>query len=213
MQFYGQNYLDKVVYERYFLNYNYGSYIECGAFDGIIDSNTLFFNRFLNWTGYNFEPLPNIFQYLKKNRQNDCNIEMALSDKTGVTVFTQAIAKDVPYYDGNFGNGSLTHTDNHLKELKQRNCTFIEYDVKTITLPDFYEKYDINKRVDFFVLDVVGHEPEVISNLNKLNKNLITRIISVEYGHCGEENILKYLLPLGYTMDYKDSINLIFKLF
>jgi FkbM family methyltransferase len=210
MHFYGQNNLDNFIYQKYFLNKTNGTYIECGAFDGIIDSNTLFFNKHLNWSGYNFEPLPNIFQHLQNNRKNDINLNLALSDKTGTAIFTQAIAKDVPYYDGHFGNGSLNHTEQHINELNNRNCIYEKYTVNTITISDFYKKYNVQNKIDLFILDVEGHEPNVLSLLKEVDEKLIPSVIAVEYNHCGESEIFKHLYPLGYRLNYKDTINLVF---
>lgn len=212
MQYYAQLLLDKVLHERYFFNKKDGIFIECGAFDGKIESNTLFFYENLNWRGYNFEPVPTIFSYLEKNRPYDTNINMALSNVDGISTFTQAIASDVPFYNGHFGNGSLNHTEQHLNELKNRNCKFEQYSVKTITLPTFYQYYNIDKQIDLFILDVEGYEGKVLSQLHKINNKLIPQIIATEYGHCGEEEINRHLLPLGYVCDYKDKINLVFKL-
>ena len=41
-----------------------GFFIEAGAFDGEISSNTLFFELKQNWTGLLVEPNPDIFQML-----------------------------------------------------------------------------------------------------------------------------------------------------
>jgi len=212
MQYYGQLNLDYVIHNRYFSNKTNGTFIECGAFDGVIDSNTLFFYKNLNWTGFNIEPLPNIYEYLKKNRPNDTNLNMALSDSDGIKKFTQAISNSVHYYGGHFGNGSLEHTQEHLNELNNRGCRFETFDIETITLPTFFDRYKIEKQIDLFILDVEGHEGRVLSELYKVNKNLMPKIIAAEYGHCGEEEINKFLLPLGYVLDYKDAINLVFKL-
>jgi FkbM family methyltransferase len=212
MQYYGQLLLDKVLHQKYFSNKKSGTFIECGAFDGRIESNTLFFYENLNWRGYNFEPVPTIFSHLERNRPHDTNINMALSDNDGVAVFTQAIADDVPFYNGHFGNGSLAHTDQHMNELKNRNCKFEKFSINTITLPTFYKNYNIDKQIDLFVLDVEGYEGKVLSQLNKVKVSLLPKIIATEYGHCGENEINKFLLPLGYSLDYKDAINLVFKL-
>lgn len=212
MEYYGQLLLDKVLNERYFLNKKNGIFIECGAFDGRLESNTYFFYKNLDWRGFNFEPVPVIFSHLQNNRPQDVNINFALSDSDGIKTFTQAIADDVPFYNGHFGNGSLQHTDNHMSELNNRSCRFEQYSIQTITIPTFYESYKIDKQIDLFVLDVEGHEDKVLSTLHQINKHLLPKIITTEYGHCGQDVINNLLLPLGYIMDYKDEINLIFKL-
>ena len=212
MKFYGQLELDKIIYERYFLNKSQGTYLECGAFDGIIDSNTLFFNKFLNWNGYNVEPLPNIYTHLCNNRKEDVNLNLALSDIDDNCTFTQAIDKNVPFYHGHFGNGSLRHTPAHLDELMMRGCEFENFTVRTITLQTLFLEQSINKQIDFFSLDVEGHEGKVLSQLHKIDSSLFPKIIAVEYGHCGQDQILEHLVPLGYILDYRDDINLVFRL-
>lgn len=106
----------------------------------------------------------------------------------------------------------MAHTKEHLQELKNRNCTYETYNVDTITLPDFYKKYNIQNKIDLFILDVEGHEPNVLSLLNQINKSIIPSVIAVEYGHCGETTIFEHLIPLGYKLDYKDAINLVFSI-
>lgn len=212
MKYHGQLLLDKILHENFFLNKRDGSFIECGAFDGIIESNTLFFYENLDWRGYNIEPVPKIFEALKNNREKDKNFNLALTNVDGTNIFTQAIAADVPFYDGHFGNGSLQHTNNHLLELLNRRCRFEKYEVETMKISTFYKKNKIQKQIDLFILDVEGHETEVLSCLKEVEKSIAPSVIAVEYGHCGEENILKYLLPLDYKIQYQDKINLVFKL-
>lgn len=47
-----------------------GFYIECGANNGIWQSNTKLLNEY-GWTGLLVEPNPNIFPELQKNRPSD----------------------------------------------------------------------------------------------------------------------------------------------
>jgi FkbM family methyltransferase len=60
------NQLDKKMLE--FINYENGYFIECGANDGVDQSNTWYFEKILNWSGVLIEPLNKQFQELKKNR-------------------------------------------------------------------------------------------------------------------------------------------------
>ena len=52
-----------------YINYSKGFYIECGANDGVDQSNTWYFEKKLNWTGFLIEPHPLIFNELFKNRK------------------------------------------------------------------------------------------------------------------------------------------------
>ena len=62
MKYYGQfnPNVDKVLHERYFPNKFNGTSIECGAFDGITENCTKFFEENYNWTTINIEPLPDL---------------------------------------------------------------------------------------------------------------------------------------------------------
>jgi FkbM family methyltransferase len=207
----GQLKIDAVLNEKIFKNKKNGFYLECGAFDGVIDSNTLFFNKYLGWSGVNIEPLPNIFLELQKNRKTDLNIKAALSDQTGKKIFTQAIAPDVSHYNGHFGNGSLEHTEQHLSQLNERKCVFEKFEVETYTLPDLFNKFKIDKCIDLFSLDVEGHEIKVLSKLSQLPASLHPKIFVVEYGHCGYANLIKTMEEIEYKETYSDNINVIFQ--
>ena len=58
------NNLDKKLLQ--YINYNNGFYIECGANDGVDQSNTWHFEKFKNWHGILIEAHPEIFLELKK---------------------------------------------------------------------------------------------------------------------------------------------------
>ena len=51
------NQLDKKMLE--FINYENGFFIECGANDGVDQSNTWYYEKNLNWSGILIEPLKN----------------------------------------------------------------------------------------------------------------------------------------------------------
>jgi len=58
--------LDKQLLE--YINYKNGFYIDCGANDGINQSTTWFFEKYLNWSGILIEPVPDVYNQLIKNR-------------------------------------------------------------------------------------------------------------------------------------------------
>src|SRR5258706_8604355 len=94
--------VDRVLDERYFKDRKNLVSIECGAFDGIIDSCTKFFEDNYNWKTINIEPVPYLYQLLCKNRPNSINLKIALSDDNCKKKFTQVIH---PILGNNFGNG------------------------------------------------------------------------------------------------------------
>ena len=66
-KYYGKNNLDQQM-EKY-LNYNNGFYIELGAYDGITQSNTYYYEKNKNWKGLLIEPIEHVFKKCKKNRE------------------------------------------------------------------------------------------------------------------------------------------------
>jgi hypothetical protein len=62
------NSLDKKLLK--YLNFKDGFYIECGAYDGVNQSNTWYFEKNLNWKGVLIEPNKKNFSELKKNKSS-----------------------------------------------------------------------------------------------------------------------------------------------
>ena len=61
--------------------YENGFFIECGANDGVDQSNTWHYEKYLNWKGILIEPLPNKFFELRRNRDiNNHYFNVALVD-------------------------------------------------------------------------------------------------------------------------------------
>ena len=65
--FNGYNQLDVKMLD--YINYKNGFFIECGANDGVNQSNTWYFEKKLNWHGILVEPVGNVFDKLKENRR------------------------------------------------------------------------------------------------------------------------------------------------
>jgi len=54
--FYSQYNQDKFIYENFFHNKKEGVFIDIGAYDGLMLSNSKFFEDTMNWTGICIEP-------------------------------------------------------------------------------------------------------------------------------------------------------------
>jgi FkbM family methyltransferase len=81
--FYSQCGEDKFVYERYFKNKREGIFLELGALDGIQYSNTKFFEDELNWSGILIEPLPHLYESLKRNHISAKCYNCAVTETVG----------------------------------------------------------------------------------------------------------------------------------
>lgn len=206
MRFYGQFEppVDKFLFERYFKDKRNGTSIECGAFDGQLESSCKFFEESMGWKSINIEASPPVFKNLIKNRPNSINHNVALSNSKGVANFTHVIS---PEMGENFGNGSLSHLDVHKKDLINHGCKFVNYQVDTITYAQLIEMIKIDK-LDLMVLDVEGHELSVIEGMT--NSTVLPDIFCIEHGHLGVERIKSALSKLPYKYDISLHVNSFF---
>lgn len=87
MRYHSQYGQDQYIHENFFSGTENGFFIEFGALDGRLDSNTLFFEEALNWTGLLIEPNPEAFGLLETNRPRCRHENIAISDRNGVMPF------------------------------------------------------------------------------------------------------------------------------
>lgn len=87
------------------------------------------------------------------------------------------------------------------------NVTFKKVMVKCVTWDKFIESQKI-KHIDLLVLDIEGHELEVLSGMTK--KSVLPKIICIEVGHLGSDQINQKLTMLGYTFDVIQDVNAYF---
>src|SRR5262249_27061414 len=53
-----------------FVNFDSGTFVECGANDGLYASNTAYFEKHRGWTGLLVEPVPQLYRRCVRNRPN-----------------------------------------------------------------------------------------------------------------------------------------------
>jgi len=143
---------DQYLYEN-FLNYENGFFIELGAMDGLVYSNTFFFEKKLNWNGILIEPTVTV-ETLNQNRPNCHNFSCAISTKNKMVEFIG---------DGALGGIKSSMPDKHYYgwELDKKSSYLVS--AKPINEIIYQVKKDkkIN-RIDFLSLDVEGGELEVL---------------------------------------------------
>jgi FkbM family methyltransferase len=157
-----------------------GFYIEAGAYDGILQSNTKFLEEKYYWTGILVEPSPKSFEQLKINRPNNININKCL-------VSNDYISDTI---DGSFNNGPMSSVNN-IRKLE--NVELIK--VKCDTLANILDQYNI-KKIDLMILDTEGYELKVLEGMN-LNKNRPTYLL-IEIYINEKDKIFDYLKSFHY---------------
>lgn len=188
--------VDRFLYERYFRHYDCpGTMIECGAFDGLSESSGYFFEKMLRWKSINIEAFSPAYNDLVKNRPGAININAAISNTNGHAKFTAVLH---PHLGEKFGNSSLSHSDQHLDDLRQQGCLFEEHTVQTRSYSSIIQELSLTE-LDLFILDIEGHEEPVLDSLS--TNDLLPKVFVIEHGHIGLEALKSKMTQLGYIYD------------
>ena len=137
-----------------------GYFIELGACDGLYLSNTLFFERNLNWNGICIEPNDNYIKDLSINRKCNISNELVYSCEGEKVKFALSDAAS-GIMDENIG--PFTRKDRHVLKT-------------TTTLGNILDKFNAPNIIDYLSLDVEGQEYNILSTFpfDKYNFRCIT---------------------------------------
>ena len=171
--------------------YNYDNwqnkcFLECGA--GPQGDETADFQTTNDC--YYLEPIEEYFNMLLLTKNKNKVFKMGLSDISGEVNFTET---------SHCGNASISHSQEHIAELKSYNSSFNLVKIKTTTYEDFLNL--INKNIDILVLDIEGHEINVLNTFLNLEKNKKPKIIVIECGYDWKDR-LNILKKLNYNLDF-----------
>jgi len=170
---YGQ---DSWVVERVFPGYSqHGFFIEIGAGDGLLLSNTAVLEKRLGWHGLLIEPSQK-FEQLKINRKVKC-IKACVSSKNGKIYIAEIPGPDNLKNDPNNTLRSMTieaptieiAREKVLAELPQdlqgkvTEDNIIVREIECMTISRALNESETPKIIDYMSLDVEGHEYEIMS--------------------------------------------------
>ena len=155
---------DEYLETNIFKGYKNGFYVDVGAHDGVSINNTLYFERYNNWTGINIEPIKKVFDKLVINRPNDINLNCAVCNNDGEaefvcnTGYTEMISGIKSTYD-------RRHFYRLQTENKKMGSTTEIIKVNTKRLETIFNENNIN-HINYLSIDVEGAEFEVIKSIN-----------------------------------------------
>jgi FkbM family methyltransferase len=139
-----------------YINYRNGFYIDCGANDGVNQSTTWYFEKYLSWSGILIEPVPEVYNELKSNRNNNNYFyNYAL------------VSKKYNQQEMNFtfNNKDSLQAKKFLDTYSlKKNEKIIT--VKCKTLENILKNIKTPQLIDLFSLDVEGFEFEVLEGIN-----------------------------------------------
>ena len=195
--FYSQQGEDLLIY-RNFINLptKDGIFLELGACDGLLYSNTMFFEKYLGFRGILIEPVKEFYDKLIKYRPNNSCFNNAISsNKSDVDILVNGAVSGIKQ---NMANAFIARWHSKNNNIKK---------VKTKTLANIFQEKSI-KYIDFFSLDVEGGELDVLKTIDW--KNITIYLICIELDGNNEEKDNKcreILIDNGFTFKIKMCIN------
>lgn len=209
IKYFSQYNQDKFLNDNYFKNSLGGVFVDIGAHDGECFSNTLFFEKELNWTGICIEPNPDVFKILSNNRSCVC-LNTAVYNKTGKILFskntgrTELLSGIVEKYD-----------HKHIERINYENEVYggsIELiDIACDTIENILTEFSVYV-IDYLSIDTEGSEWDIISTIDfdKFKINILD--IEINYSESDESRkIVKYLLNNNFNLVGQLGCDLIFQ--
>ena len=191
---------DKHLNDNYFKSKRGLTYLEMGAMDGVKYSNTKFFEDHLAWSGILIEPHPNNFYALQHTRPFNKNYNALISDKeedvefiytdsyhSSVSCVKETMPKD---HDVNYFN----KVDNKVIKMKPQRMDKIFKDAEI-------------DHIDLFILDVEGHELNVLKTINFEEISIGVFMIENLENNSNDQECKKILEENGFVFKERFEIN------
>ena len=199
--FYSQQGEDMLIY-RNFINLpaKDGIFLELGACDGVLYSNTLFFEKHLGFSGVLIEPVKTFYDRLVKNRPNaSCYNNAISSSKSDVEMLVR------PGYRRSATSGIKQHMAKSFINKWHRGSSVVKAEPKTLS--NIFQEKGI-EYIDLFSLDVEGGELNVLKTIDW--DNISIYLICIELDNHNEEKnkeCRQMLTDNGFIFKVKMCIN------
>lgn len=181
--------LEKTDYKRS------GFFVEFGATDGVLLSNTWLLEKEFDWKGICAEPNPKFFEKLKKNR--DC---IASNQYIGRTTGEQV---EFILADAFGGSKEFAGDDMH---TEKRNAYAEAGHVVTLTsisLDEFLKQHNAPREIDYMSIDTEGSEYDLLRSFPLTEWNI--KLLSIEHNYSKQRELIHSLLRKhGYIRTERD---------
>ena len=146
------------------LDFRDGIFLECGANDGLAQSNTYWFERFQGWRGLLIEAVPEKAEEARRNRPKAKVVNCALVADDSISSVQLRAAGLMAFVSGAFSGDEETLQIENAKRVQHLQT------VQTIEVPAHPLSRVLDEaglpRIDLFSLDVEGYECEVLKGLD-----------------------------------------------
>jgi len=171
-----------------FGNKKCGYFLDFGAFDGILTSNTYFLEKRLRWNGICVEPNPVYYPMLCRNRE--CiTVNVALWPES---------RKSLDFIDAH-GLSCFPKYIDHDCWGKTRHDMAKPIKVDTINPTELLDRFSVPKTIDYLSLDVEGAEIEVLTSLDLNSYKIALMTIEHSNNEKKRSELIDHLSYLGYS--------------
>ena len=173
---------------KYFNGAIGGTFLELGALDGKLFSNTLVLEHKMQWKGILIEGSPKSYNALKANRPHQITVNAVMCGRHGT----------VHYLEG--ARSCCRGVVEFMLEEKRKsmkNATNKILDVPCVPLSYIFESLNV-KHINLFFLDVEGAEMSVLQTIDY--DSVTFDVMCVEGGKFREQQYADFLQPKGYHL-------------
>ena len=162
-------------------------FVEIGAYDGVIYSNSYTLEKHFGFKGILCEPLKSCQQSLKQNRTAKIDSRCTWSESGLVLDFSERSSRE---YSGLSLLGDMS--------VASENSEFSCYEVDTVSLMDLLQCHNAPRNISYLSIDTEGSEWEIIKNFNFYKYEF--DFISIEHNFRSDGDLIdKKLSSNGYT--------------
>jgi FkbM family methyltransferase len=185
--FHSEHGQDQWLVENVFGDKRDGIFVEAGALDGLMFSNTLHFAQEKGWAGALIEGLPHMLGCIQNNRPESTAIGCALSDKFGMAHFEVMLT-------GPIGWSGLCNDADSPRNRAAPSWRRGEW-VQTRALASVLSECGLH-HVDYLSLDIEGDEFKVLSVFPFSDFDI--DVIGIEDNAGGNADLRELLITNGY---------------
>jgi FkbM family methyltransferase len=190
---------EDMILNTIFYNVKKGFYVDVGANNPTVQSNTHFFYK-KKWSGINIDAYPGSMKKFNRLRRRDINLEIPVSDKEERLNFYM--------FSSSFYNSFLEESAIKFKDMLVKTK-----ELHTKKLSWIFDNYLNNNQIDFLSIDVEGLDFNVLKSNDWIKyrpKVLLIELFADNAKTIESSNIGYFLADKGYSLHCITPTNILF---